>query len=262
MTDIDNTTALVTGASSGLGVAFAHALARRGARLILVARREDRLQQVAEALRAQHDAEVMVMARDLAESDAPTRLFDDLTAQGRSVDILINNAGLGVYGHFHDTDWARTANMLRLDMVTLTHLTKLFGDAMVARGRGWIMQIASTGAYQPTPRYAAYAAAKSYVLNFGEALNYELRGTGVSCTVVSPGVTETEFLTVSGQRRNWYHKATMMRADAVAERGVRAMLRGKPSTVTGVINALTAFFNRLMPRRMQAAVASFVMKAE
>jgi short-subunit dehydrogenase len=150
--------------------------------------------------------------------------------------------------------------MLLLDVVALVHLTKLFVRDMVARNFGYVLQVSSIGAYQPSPTYASYSAAKAFVLSFGEALSYELRGTNVKVSVLSPGVTETEFLQVAGQRKSLYQRMSMMASRPVAEIGIAAMLRGKPSKVAGVMNALTAWSLRFMPRRMQAAMASAAMQ--
>lgn len=180
-------TSPVTGASSGLGSDFAHQLAADGADLILVARRQELLETVAADIRRDHGVRVDVMTVDLA--GAREQLAADLRDRGRPVQVLINNAGFGVFGDFRETDWARLQAMLEVDVVALTHLTRLFVNDMVACGEGYIMRIASTGAFQPTPTYAAHSAAKSYVLSFGHALHFELRGTGVSCTTVCPGVT-------------------------------------------------------------------------
>jgi uncharacterized protein len=138
-------------------------------------------------------------------------------------------------------------------------MTKLFVRDMLARNHGYILQLASIGAYQPSPLYASYAAAKAYVLNFGEALNYELRKTNVKVTVLSPGITATEFLKVSGQQATLYQRTVMMRSPDVVRIGIDALLRGKPSIVPGRLNALMAWSNRLFPRRVQAAVAHRLM---
>lgn len=257
--DLSGMTALVTGASSGLGVDFARELARRGCTVVLVARREDLLSKVAAELESSFGTKAHALPCDLSAEDAGTRLHQDLASRGLAIDILVNNAGYGVYGQFVDIDWQRERAMLELDIVTLTHLTKLFGRDMVGRGRGYILQVASIGAYQPSPTYATYAAAKAYVLNFGEALNYELRGTGVSCTVVSPGVTATEFLSVSGQSPTRYQRLMMMKSPDVVRIAVRAMLKRKGSVVPGFWNALTMFSTRLMPRRALAALANWLM---
>jgi uncharacterized protein len=258
--ELSGRVALVTGASSGLGVDFARELARRGARLVLVARREDRLQAVQEELKRDHGVEVSTVTLDLADADGPQALYDLVRQQHLQVDILVNNAGFGVYGDFVDIPWDREREMLQLDIVALTHLTKLFARDMVKRGSGWMLQVASIGAFQPSPTYATYSAAKSYVLNFSIALNFELRGSGVSSTVISPGVTRTEFLQVSGQEKTWFHRMTMMESADVARTGIAAMLRRRPSVVPGFMNALTAFFTRLTPRNMLAWVTWQAMR--
>ena len=258
--ELKGRTALVTGASSGLGIDFARELAARGADLVLVARRAEALASLATELNTQHGVQVRVMPVDLGLAEARVKLADELRGAGVAVDLLVNNAGFGVYGNFADTDWARLEQMLQVDVVALTHLSRLFVDGMVARGYGRILQVASTGSFSPSPTYAAYSAAKSYVLSFGIALNNELGGSGVSCTTVCPGVTETDFLKVSGQRRNWYHRATMMSSASVAGSGVRAMLAGRNFIVTGWINALQAFSTRFMPRGLSAVVTRFLMK--
>ncbi len=254
--------ALVTGASSGLGVDFARELARRGADLILVARRKERLEELAASLTKDHGVTVTVMAMDLTAPEAPRALFEATTAGEARVDILVNNAGFGIFGQFTDIPWERQAAMMQLDIVTLTHLTRLFVGPMVARREGAILQVASIAGYQPAPGYATYGAAKAFVLSFGEALNYELRGTGVNCTVVSPGVTATEFLQVAGQDKGWFHRMTMMDSPTVARLGIEAMLTGKASTVTGWVNKVSTFSARLMPRTVATAVSGMVMKAD
>ena len=251
---------LVTGASSGLGVDFARELAARGSNLVLVARREERLQAVAEELRQRHRVEVEVLAADLAAPGAPQQLFDRLQQSGRQVDVLVNNAGLGLYGPFLEIPWEREAGMLQLDIVTLVHLTRLFVPGMLQRGFGRVLQVSSVGAFQPTPLYASYSAAKAFVLSHGEAVNYELRGTGVSCTVVAPGITATEFLQVSGQTPTLYQRLMLMTSAQVARVAVRALLRGRGSVVPGLANKLGAFSMRLMPRRMAAAIAHVTMR--
>lgn len=253
--------ALVTGASSGLGVDFAHDLAGRGANLVLVARREDRLLAVRETVEARHGVQVIVIATDLADRSAPDMLYATLDERGIAIDILINNAGLGLYGAFLDIPWEREHMMLELDIVTLTHLTKLFLPGMVARNYGYVLQVASIGAYQPSPLYASYSAAKAYVLSFGEAINYELRQSPVRVTVVSPGVTRTEFLDVSGQKPTFYQRMMMMDSPTVVRIGVDAMLRGRPSVVPGWLNAVTVWSNRIMPRRMATAIGYRLMKS-
>lgn len=252
--------ALVTGASSGLGADFARNLAARGCNLVLVARREELLRALKEQLTGQHSIEVDIITMDLVEKDAPQKLFDKLKAEGKQIDVLVNNAGLGLYGEFLSIPWEKERNMLELDIVTLVHMTKLFVQDMVERNEGYILQIASIGGYQPSPLYASYSAAKAFVLNFGEALNFELRKTKVKVSVLSPGITATEFLKVSGQQTTFYQRMVMMKSPAVVEIGIKNMLKGTPSVVPGWLNAVTVWSNRLMPRRMSAAVGYQLMK--
>jgi short-subunit dehydrogenase len=167
--------ALVTGASSGLGVDFARELAGRGAGLTLVARREDRLRSLQQELGGA-GAKVRVVALDLNDPGAPDRLVAATEADGRPVDVLVNSAGFGLYGRFSELDWERERAMQEPDMIVPVHLTKRYLPGMLDRRAGWILNIASIGAYQPSPLYASYSAAKSFVLNFTEALSYELRG--------------------------------------------------------------------------------------
>lgn len=251
--------AIVTGASSGLGTDFARELAARGCPLVLVARREDLLRSLQQEVSGRHGVEAEVVAMDLSAPDAPQALYDRLKASGQAVDVLVNNAGFGLYGRFTEIPWERERNMLELDVVALVHLTKLFVRDMVSRDFGFIMNVASIGAYQPSPLYASYSAAKSFVLNFTEALSYELRGTGVRATALSPGITATEFLKVSGQQATLYQRLMMMKSPDVARIGIDSMVRGKPSVVPGWLNACSAWSNRLIPRRLSAAVAYRLM---
>lgn len=251
--------ALVTGGSSGLGVDFARDLASRGCNLILVARREQRLMEVQSEITKDYGVEAEVIVKDLVPRDAPIELYAEVKNRGLEVDILVNNAGFGLFGDFMDIDWEREREMLYLDMITLTHLTKLFAKEMIRRNFGYILQVSSIGAYQPTPTYATYSAAKSYVLNFGEALNHELRHTNVSCTVVSPGITDTEFLEVSGQKPSLYQRLMMMESGTVARRGIDALIKRKSSVVPGWINKITVFSLRFLPRKATVILSNLLM---
>jgi short-subunit dehydrogenase len=260
--------ALITGASSGLGVDFAHDLAGRGCNLILVARRQERLEAVAQEVMAKHNVTAKVIAMDLGEPDAPQRLYDQVSEMGtatstssaQSVSVLINNAGFGVFGEFTEIPWEREAAMLNLDIVSLVHLTKLFVKDMVAADFGYVLQVSSIGAYQPSPLYASYSASKAFVLSFGEAINYELRDSNVSVTVLSPGVTRTEFLDVAGQETTFYQRMMMMESKDVVRIGLDAMFKGKASVIPGFGNWLGAWANRLIPRRAQTALAYRLMQ--
>ena len=261
MKSLQGKTALVTGASSGLGADFARQLAGRGCGLILAARRLDRLQALQAELTVSYAVPVECMAVDLLEADAPQKLYDQLQARGQVVDVLVNNAGLGLYGEFANTAWERTHQMLEVDVLALTHLTRLFVAGMLERKSGYILNVASTGAFQPTPFYAAYAAAKSYVLSLSEALHYELRHSGVTCTALCPGVTRTEFFDASGQQElTAYQKMTMMESSKVARIGLEAMFRGRSSVVAGGLNAFVAWSTRFLPTQALVASAARLMR--
>jgi uncharacterized protein len=258
--DLAGKWALVTGASSGLGVDFARQLAQMGCNLILVARREELLQEVAAEVAGQYGVQAEVIALDLAQPEAPQQLYDRLQADGKQVNVLINNAGYGLYGEFLSLDWERERDMLQLDIITVVHLTKLFLRDMVARDFGYILQMSSIGAYTPAPLYATYSAAKAFVLNFSEAVNYELRKTGVKITAVSAGVTRTAFREVAGQETTLYQRMAMMDSADVVRIGLRAMLKGRSSVVPGYLNAISIWSLRFLPRRVQAALGYATMK--
>ncbi len=253
--DVKGKLALVTGASSGLGTDFARNLASRGCSLFLVARREDLLKALQQEIHSQYGVEAEYIALDLSKEDGPQALYDRVKTSGKAVDILINNAGFGLFGEFVGFPWEREREMLQLDIITLVHLTKLFVRDMVTRHYGYVLQAASIGAYQPSPTYASYSAAKSFVLYFSEAIKYELRNTGVSCTVISPGVTATEFLKVAGQQPTRYQRLMRMKSADVARIGIETMLRGRASVVPSILNSILAWANCLLPRQVAAALA-------
>jgi short-subunit dehydrogenase len=259
--DIHGSWALVTGASSGLGVDFARELASRGANLILVARRRERLRVLAGELKVNHAVEVDVEPTDLSAPDAAETLYQTLDQRGRLVEVLVNNAGFGVHGSFLDSPWNRDRDMIQVDAVAPVHLTRLFAAKMLKRGFGRILQVASTAAYQPVPTYAVYGACKAFILSFSEALNYELRGTGVTCTVLSPGVTDTEFQAAAGHAYNRYMRWTQMKSADVARIGIEAMLSGQTSVVPGFHNAALIASQRFAPRRLVTALAGYFMRA-
>ena len=259
--DLAGKWALVTGASSGFGVDFARQLAAKGMNLVLVARRENQLRAVADEVAQAHGVQTVPVALDLAAPDAPQQLFEMTKAAGQDISVLINNAGFGLYGRFTDLAWEREREMLDIDITALVHLTKLYAADMTARKSGYILQVASNGAFQPTPLYAVYAAAKAFVLSFGEAVNYELRGSGVSVTTTCPGPAATEFLAVSGQRKTFYQRMVMMESADVVRISLDAMLRRKASVVPGRMNAFAAWSVRFVPRRLAAALAERTMKS-
>jgi hypothetical protein len=257
--NLEGMTALVTGASGGLGREFAVQLAAMGCRLVLAARSGGKLQQLSAEIEAEYGVEVFPVPVDLATSDGPFALFSEIQNQRVSVDILVNNAGIGAYGLETDIPWQKERSMLDLDIKALVHLTKLFLPGMVQRKQGYILQVASIAAFQPSPTYAAYGGAKSFVLSYSRALHYELKGTGVSCTVVSPGVTRTQFLEVADQKQTLFQRITMMEPPAVCRSALRALVRRKPSVVPGAANAVLAWSSRHMPQGLAAAAAFRLM---
>jgi hypothetical protein len=258
--NLQGKTALITGASSGLGAEFARQFAGLGCSLILVARRMKRLLELKAEISSHCDSSIECVAMDLAKEDASEQLYAQLEKSGLSVDVLVNNAGFGLYGNFIETPWERIHQMLELDIRTLTQLTYLYGADMVKRNFGYILLVGSTGSFQPTPTYAAYSAAKSYVLSLGEAVHYELRHTRVKCCVLCPGVTRTEFLEVAGQSPTVYQRASMMTGEAVARIGINALFRGRASVVSGWNNAFLAWGTRLLPRQILAAISGRMMR--
>jgi short-subunit dehydrogenase len=251
---------LITGASSGFGVDYAHIFAKKQANLILTARRTAELQQLADTIRETYGVEVLVEPCDLSRWEGPRDLYEGIKKQGIEVEVLINNAGYGIYGDFTGTPWEKLDAMLRVDVMALTQLTSLYVQDMKRRDSGHILLVASIAAYQPSPTYAAYAAAKSYVLNLGEALNYELRKTRVKVSVLCPGVTATEFLQVAGQKVNFYQRLAMMRSRPVAELGVKALFKGIGSVVPGLMNKVSVVMTKLTPRWLQTRIVYLLMK--
>lgn len=244
--------ALVTGASSGIGRDLARELAMRGCHVVLVARRVDRLEQLASELRAEHGVQAEVEAIDLAHEQAPAELFARLARRERAIDVLVNNAGFGVHGAFLDQDLERLTRMVRLNAVAVFELCHLFARPMAERGHGHVLNIASVAGLCPVPSYALYAATKAFVVSLSEALAFELGERGVNVTVSLPGATWTEFFEVSGQKRTLYNRVTGMSSEAVARISVRAMERGRHSIVPGWRNAVMMASAKPFTRRTLA----------
>lgn len=241
--------ALVTGASSGIGRALAVELARRGADLIVTARRADRLEELATQLRADPGVQVQVEPLDLAVPGAAAELARRIEAADLQVDLLINNAGLGPHRPFVDTPLERLQTTIQVNVVALVELTRLLVPGMVARSRGRVMNVASIGAWLPVPSYALYAGTKALVRNFTEALAAELKGTGVRAIVVCPGGTRTEFMAANDEALNRFGDLVSMSAERCARIAVSRMLRGRRTVVTGFFNAVGMTLLRLVPRR-------------
>ncbi len=252
--------ALVTGASSGIGRDIAVELARRGCDLVVVARRQERLLEVKRDIETRFGRDVRILTADLADSGAPLAIFNACEEAGLAIDVLVNNAGYGLKGAFLDLPLEQHQDLVSVDIASVVELTHRFLPAMVARGSGRVLFIASTMAYQAAPAWAAYSGAKGFILLFGESLAFELRGTGVAATVVSPGNTATEFHDRSGQKVSLFQRLTTMSSEDVARAAVRAMIRGTPSTIPGFVNAMVINSNRLVPRRFATAATALAMR--
>jgi uncharacterized protein len=241
-------TVLITGASSGIGLELAKLFAADQSDLVLVARSQDKLESLAQQLRRDHGVEVVVVPKDLASPAAPQELFDQLGGQGIVVDVVVNNAGFGTLGSVASLPVERQMDMVRVNVVALTHLTRLFLPGMIARRRGGILNVGSTAAFQPGPNMAVYYATKAYVLSFTEALAEELVGSGVTATCLAPGPTATGFGADSGMDNSLIFKLGMMDARTVAQAGHRGFRRGQVIVMPGLRNKLGAFSVRLGPR--------------
>lgn len=247
-------TAIVTGASTGIGRELAVLCAQVGYDLVIIARNESQLKTLAATIRSSTGRTVQVVAKDLTNPEAPTEIHEAL--RDLDVEILINNAGIGMRGHFAELDALQQMQMLQLNVNALTHLTRLFLPALIGRGKGRIMNVASTAAFQAGPLMAVYYASKAYVLSLSEALHNECRGKGVTVTALCPGATATEFQKRADMTRTrLFNSGNTMSPDKVAKLGFDAMMRGEPLCITGFLNQLFAFSTRLAPRQLAAAIA-------
>lgn len=251
--------ALITGASSGIGRELTKLFAEYGFDLVLVARNEAALNEIASQLTARQPVSVTVVAKDLSLPQAPEEIYDTLKQASIAVDVLVNNAGTQVYGALQDTDTSEQLRLIQVNLVALTHLTMLFGREMVDRGRGRILNVASTGAFSPTPLNAIYCATKAYVLSFSEAIARDLEGTGVTVTCLCPGATETRFAKRAGIENVRLFQAFVMNARDVARAGYRGLMSSKTTVVPGVYNQILVSLVRFTPRRLVTRIGKYLM---
>lgn len=245
--------ALITGASSGIGAELAKLCAGGGYDVVLVARRAAQLEKLAGDLAARHSIQPRVLAADLSEESAPDQIAHALN--GRIPDLLINNAGFGIHGPFSRTDWTEERRLIEVNMIAPVRLSKLLVPKMLERGSGRILNVASTAAFVPGPLMAMYYASKSFLVSFSLAVARELKGSGVSMTVLCPGPTRTEFGEVAGLQSSRLFQGPAMSAEAVAREGFDAMLAGKDEIIAGARNRWLILGSRLAPRSMLAAMA-------
>jgi hypothetical protein len=259
MTATDNSWVLVTGASSGFGEEFARQYAEQGHPLVLVARRLDRLEPLAESLRQQYRVDVVVEQVDLSDIDAVIQLHQRLRQRGIAIDILINNAGHGLQGLFVEGKLDAALAMLQLDVVSLTAVTHVFAQDMRALRRGKILLVASLLAYQGVENFAVYAAAKAYVLRLGEALHRELKRDGITVTALCPGMSDTGFAKVAQQKLTPALKLLMMQPAPVVRAGIRALQRRRISVVPGWPNKALVILTWATPRWLHQAFLARAM---
>lgn len=248
-------TALITGASGGLGGEFAELFAADGYDLVLTARSVDKLETLKKDIEAKHRVRVTVLPADLSRIGAPASLVEELARHGLTVDILVNNAGFGAYGFFHQTDYKEERDLLQVNVAALTELTKLLVPAMVKQGRGRILNVASVAAFPPGPLMAVYYASKAYVLSLSVALANELAVTGVTVTCLCPGPTKTGFATGAHMGKSKLFRGRLLDPRRVARDGYRGCMRGTQIVIPGWWHKLMAFGTRIVSRPFAASVA-------
>ncbi|MBU3915373.1 SDR family oxidoreductase [bacterium] len=246
-------TALITGASAGIGKAFAEVFAGKGFNLVLTARREDRLQAIQKQLHEKYGVTVTLIPVDLHDPEAPQRLFDRIHSEGLVIDALVNNAGYGVPGYFHNTSWDKQANFIQVLITVVAQLSHLFLPGMIERGYGRIINVSSLNGVLPgSPGQTLYSGAKAFVIQFSQTLFLETEGTGVNVTAICPGFTYSEFHDVTGMREAVSKKPSIMWMDAetVARQGYEAVMEGKHLLVNGRTNRFIALLAKLLPNKM------------
>jgi len=247
-------TALVTGASGGIGYELALLFARDGFDCILVARSQDKLRELAARLESEHRVKTLVIVKDLSRPSAVDEIYEEVTAASMPIDVLVNNAGFPVFGLFHETDLKVELEMLQVNVIALTALTKLFLRGMIDRRSGRILNLASTAAFVPGPLMAVYYASKAYVLSFSEALANESHGTGVTVTALCPGPTRTGFQKRGVMEDSRLVQGQIADARSVALAGYRGLMAGKTIVIPGLTNKLVPWIERLSPRGMVTRV--------
>ena len=253
-------TALITGASEGIGYELSKLFAKDGYDLGVVARNEAKLRQISEDLSRSNGISARVIVKDLSHKDAPDEIYDELSSDGIKVDILVNNAGYAIYGPFEKTDISQEYDMLQVLVWAPTKLTKLFMKEMLKENGGKILNVSSYGAFAPTPLFSVYGAAKSYILLFSEAVAEELSGSGVTITALCPGATRTQFARRAGVENIAGFRYGAMSAESAAKVGYQALMEGKKCVVPGVHNRLLVFSRRLMPVGLAMKVVKAILK--
>jgi hypothetical protein len=256
-------TALITGATSGIGYDFASILAGKGYNLFLASRNKEKLDEIKAGFEKDYGISVVILAIDLAKAGSAQQLYRETVNQDIEIDVLVNNAGFGAQGEHVDLDINKVQGMMQLNIATLTELCMLFGKNMKEKRKGHILNVASTAAYQPDPYLATYGASKSYVLNFSEALAKEMEDYHVVVTCLSPGATDTNFFDyaqIGDKKKGLFSNKGRMKSLDVATIGINALFAGKLSLISGSLNSFIAFTNRLAPRSLSAIITKKLMK--
>lgn len=248
------TTALITGASSGIGKEFAHIHASKGGNLVIVARRASKLEALKLELENKHKIQVKIIVKDLTQVTAPQEIFNEVKSNNIQIDYLINNAGFGGHGKFHERNWDDDLSMINLNIIALTALTRLFLPEMVSRNSGKILNVSSTASYMPGPLQAVYFATKAYVTFFSNAIAEELSDTNITVTTLLPGATETEFAETSGMDKTDLFKDTFS-PKTVASDGYEGMLNGELDVVSGL-----TFSQRMMMKMIPVTPKKTLLK--
>jgi len=254
-------TALITGASSGIGLEFARIFAANNCNLVVTARNESKLNELAKELEEKHKRKVTVIAKDLADKNAPQEIYDELKRKNIEVEYLINNAGFGGYGKFNNTDWKHEEEMVQVNITSLMHLSKLFVQDMLKRNSGRILNVASVAAFQPGPLMSVYYASKAFVVSFSEAMSFELKDTNVTVTALCPGPTES----------NFHHRANIKQSKLTTGRhipssyevalvGYNAMMKGKMTVIEGFTNKLLRFASWILPKKTVLGIVYKIQK--
>ncbi len=257
-----NNTALITGATTGIGYELTKLFANDGFNLVLVARNEERLSAIKSDLSEKYGISIKTIAKDLSLPESSQAIYDELEKESIMIDILVNNAGFGLHGFFCETDIEMELKMIRLNIIALTHLTKLMLKDMISSDGGKILNVASTAGFIPGPLMAVYYATKAYVLSFSDALSNELSGTGITVTVLCPGPTKTEFANVANTNNTTLFNTAFMKvmsAEKVARIGYRALMKGESTVIAGFMNKLIIQSAvRTSPRKIVAKITRWL----
>ncbi|MEX2564495.1 MAG: SDR family oxidoreductase [Cyclobacteriaceae bacterium] len=256
-----NKTALITGASDGIGLELGKIHASNGDDLVLVARTISKLNELKSQLEKEFGINVLTIQKDLAVPDATKEVYEEVAKKNLSIHYLINNAGFGDFGLFHESDWEKQAQMINLNIMALTQFTKLYLEDMIQQGGGKIMNVASTAAFQPGPLMAVYFATKAYVLHFSEAINNEVKDKGITVTALCPGPTESGFKAGAQMEESTLMKGKKLpSAKEVAEFGYRKMIQGKAVAIHGTKNFILSNSVRFTPRSLVVKISRNVIK--